>query len=114
LAYLSLEHRVKQTYLVGSLFKLKDAGGVAVLAHPYLLNNDELIPQFVKYGLAGLEVYYPEHTQSMVNFYLEMSRQLNLAVTGGSDFHGQAKPGIQIGSTKIPYDLVEALKELKP
>ncbi len=93
---------------------IKDAGGVAVLAHPYLLNNDALIPEFVKYGLGGLEAYYPEHTQSMVNFYLGLSRQYNLAVTGGSDFHGQAKPQIAIGAIKIPYELVETLKKIRP
>ncbi len=92
---------------------IKDSGGIAVLAHPYILNNDELIPEFVKCGLKGLEVYYPEHTRSMVNFYLSLARQYNLAVTGGSDFHGKAKPQIQIGSTKIPYTLVEALKKLR-
>lgn len=92
---------------------IKEAGGVVVLAHPYLLNNDELIPQFAKYGLGGLEVYYPEHTQSMVNFYLELARKYNLAVTGGSDFHGKTKPQIEVGSIRITYDLVEALKKLR-
>jgi len=92
---------------------IKDVGGIAVLAHPYLLNNDDLIPEFVEYGLKGLEVYYPEYTQSMVNFYLGLARHYNLVVTGGSDFHGKAKPDIKVGSIKIPYDLVEALKKLK-
>ena len=47
---------------------IKDAGGVPVLAHPYILNNDELILEFIKSGLMGLEVYYPEHSQGTVNF----------------------------------------------
>lgn len=92
---------------------VKDVNGIAVLAHPYLLNNDNLIAEFVEYGLKGLEVYYPEHTQSMVNFYLDLARYYNLAVTGGSDFHGKVKPHIKMGYIKIPYDLVEALKRLK-
>jgi predicted metal-dependent phosphoesterase TrpH len=92
---------------------IKEVGGVAVLAHPYILDNGDLIPQFVKYGLGGLEVYYPEHTPSMVNFYLGLARQHNLAVTGGSDFHGKIKPQIDIGSIRITYDLVEALKKLR-
>ena len=89
-------------------------GGIPVLAHPYILKKDELIPQFVDYGLMGLEVYYPEHTQSMMNFYLKLAEKYNLLVTGGSDCHGNAKPGIKIGSVKIPYELVEKLKEAKP
>ena len=93
---------------------IQDSGGVAVLAHPYLLKRDELIPQFVGYGLKGLEVYYPEHTQSMVNFYLDLARQYGLAATGGSDFHGRAKPEIKMGAMKIPYTVVEELRKLKP
>ncbi|MDD2927372.1 MAG: PHP domain-containing protein [Candidatus Omnitrophica bacterium] len=92
---------------------IKQAGGVPVLAHPYALNNDELILEFVKLGLMGLEVYYPEHSQGAVNFYLELARQNNLLVTGGSDCHGKAKPEVRIGSIKVPYALVEKLKEAK-
>jgi hypothetical protein len=92
---------------------IKDVGGIPVLAHPYSLNRDDLIPQFIDYGLMGLEVYYPEHTQSMVNFYLNLAQKFNLLVTGGSDCHGDAKPEAKIGSVKIPYALVENLKQAK-
>ncbi len=92
---------------------IKDAGGVAVLAHPYLLRDDALIAEFAAYGLGGIEAYYPEHSQSMVNFYLDLAKQLNLAVTGGSDFHGSAKPGIKLGMIKIPLELVEKLRQGK-
>jgi hypothetical protein len=61
----------------------------------------------------GLEVYYPEHTKSMVNLYLGLAKKYNLLVTGGSDCHGDAKPKVRIGSIKIPYSLVEQLKKAK-
>jgi hypothetical protein len=92
---------------------IKDVGGIPVLAHPYTLSNDELIPEFVNAGLMGLEVYYPEHTQSMINFYLGLAKKYNLLVTGGSDCHGKAKPEVKIGLIKLPYDLVEELKEAR-
>ena len=92
---------------------IKDAGGIPVLAHPYSLNNDEIILKFIDSGLMGLEVYYPEHSQAMINFYLDLAKKHNLLVTGGSDCHGNAKPGVKMGSIKIPYDLVERLKESK-
>ncbi|MBI4981653.1 MAG: PHP domain-containing protein [Candidatus Omnitrophica bacterium] len=92
---------------------IKNSGGIPVLAHPYSLNNDELIPEFVEAGVMGLEVYYPEHSQSTVNFYLELARKYNLLVTGGSDCHGEAKPHEMIGSIKIAYELVEKLKQAK-
>jgi len=92
---------------------IKDAGGIPVLAHPYILRNDNLIPEFVRFGIMGLEIYYPEHTQSMINFYLGLAKQYNLLVTGGSDCHGTAKPDVKIGCIKIPYELVEKLKAAK-
>ncbi|MFA5004777.1 MAG: PHP domain-containing protein [Candidatus Omnitrophota bacterium] len=89
---------------------IRECGGVAVLAHPYIIHNDSLIPQFVKDGLMGLEAYYPEHSQSMINFYLGLAKELDLLVTGGSDFHGSAKPDVKLGKMKIPWELVEKLK----
>ena len=89
---------------------IKHAGGIPVLAHPYSLNRNDLILKFIEYGIMGLEAYYPEHTQSMVNFYLSLAKKYNLLITGGSDCHGLAKPEIKIGSIKIPYELVENLK----
>ncbi len=92
---------------------IRDVGGIPVLAHPYTLNNDALIPQFVKNGLMGLEVYYPEHSQGMINLYLGLAGKFNLLVTGGSDCHGKAKPEVKIGTIKIPYALIEKLKTAK-
>jgi len=90
---------------------IKNVGGLAVLAHPYSLHRDALIPELVKSGLLGLEVYYPEHTQSTINFYSQIARQYNLLVTGGSGCHGTAKPEVRLGMIKLPYDYVERLKE---
>jgi predicted metal-dependent phosphoesterase TrpH len=92
---------------------IQAAGGVAVLAHPYVLHNDALIAEFAGYGLEGIEVYYPEHSQAMVNFYLELAKKLNLLVTGGTDFHGSVKPQIKLGMIKIPLELVEKLRQAK-
>ncbi len=89
---------------------IRGAGGVAVLAHPYLLRNDALIAEFAGQGLEGIEVYYPEHSQGMINFYLELADKLKLLVTGGSDFHGSLKPDIKLGMIKVPMELVEKLK----
>jgi hypothetical protein len=92
---------------------IRDAGGLPVLAHPYILRNDKLIPEFARLGLMGLEVYYPEHSQGETNFYLNLAKEYNLLATGGSDCHGKAKPEVRIGSLKIPYELVEKLKAAK-
>lgn len=92
---------------------IKDTGGIAVLAHPYTINREDLIPRIIRYGIMGLEAYYPEHSPQMVNAYLDLAKEYNLLVTGGSDCHGSAKPQVKIGSVKIPYELVEKLKAAK-
>jgi 3',5'-nucleoside bisphosphate phosphatase len=91
---------------------IREAGGVAVLAHPCLLKRDELIPLFVEYGLQGLEAWYPEQNRVTTNFYLALAKQYNLVATGGSDFHGGGKPDVKLGSAKVPYEAVENLKKL--
>jgi predicted metal-dependent phosphoesterase TrpH len=90
---------------------IEDVGGTAVLAHPYILSEQNLIQKFLSYGLKGIEVYYPEHTKGLVKTYLKIAEKYNLLITGGSDCHGKAKRAVRIGSVKIPYDLVEKLKD---
>jgi hypothetical protein len=89
---------------------IKESGGIAVLAHPYTLKREELIPLFVEYGIEGLEVYYPEHNLELRRRYKALAHKYNLLLSGGSDCHGTGKPGIRIGDIKIPYSLVEEIK----
>ena len=93
---------------------IKEAGGIPVLAHPYIISKDRVLAEIIDCGIMGLEVYYPEHSQSTVNFYLDLAKKHDLLVTGGSDFHGDAKPEIKIGSIKLAYEFVEKLKAAKP
>ncbi|MDD5432168.1 MAG: PHP domain-containing protein [Candidatus Omnitrophica bacterium] len=92
---------------------IKDFQGIPVLAHPYIIKNDDLILELIMNGIMGLEIYYPEHSQSMINYYLELAKKYNLVVTGGSDFHGEAKPDVKIGCMKLPYEFVEKMKEAR-
>jgi len=90
---------------------IKDSGGVAVLAHPMLTQKDELIPGLVRAGMDGLEVYYPNCSTEITNFYLGIAEKHGLLVTGGSDAHGEAKKSTYIGKARVPYEQVERLKE---
>ncbi len=99
---------------------IREAGGVAVLAHPFTLNHPDpealrvLLAGLAAMGLAGVECYYPEHTPEQEALYLRLARELDLAVTGGSDFHGDNKPEVALGRVnvqpKLTYDLVAGLK----
>ena len=70
---------------------IREAGGIAALAHPGLHNRDEAIPDLVREGLEAIEVYHPQHAFGRAARYRRLARRLNLLVTGGSDFHGAAK-----------------------
>lgn len=86
-------------------------GGIAVLAHPHNIAKEEIIPELVQSGLKGLEVYYPEYDQATTEHYQNLARQYGLLITGGSDCHGEAKDKLRLGAIKIPYSLVEKLKQ---
>jgi predicted metal-dependent phosphoesterase TrpH len=87
------------------------SGGIPVLAHPNDLGDDAWIPKLVDYGLKGIEAYYLEHSKAITDKYLNIAKKYNLLVTGGSDCHGFAKEQVRIGKMKIPYELVEKLKD---
>lgn len=86
---------------------IRQAGGRAVLAHPYQLRFPDdrlqaLIAQLKDFGLDGLECYYPKHTPQQVIQYLELARHFHLHVTAGSDFHGErVKPDVVLVPTQL-------------
>lgn len=69
---------------------LARAGGIASLAHPGLLDNDALIPRLASSGLTAIEVRHSSHDAVTEARYREMAATLGLAVSGGSDFHGDS------------------------
>ena len=89
---------------------IHQAGGLAVMAHPGLNRNDDLIPKLVEDGLDGLECYHSKHTAAASEHYKRLAHLHGLLVTGGSDCHGLNKGQPLIGSVKLPYQYVEQLK----
>lgn len=90
---------------------IREAGGVPVLAHPIFLKDDTLIDAMARDGLAGVEVYHSSHTPELVQRYEQVAKRLKLLATGGSDYHGDHKEGLPVGSVKVPAALVEGLKQ---
>ncbi len=99
-----------------------DAGGLPVLAHPYLIRLgkgvvfEEMIAELKSMGLKGIEIYYPEHPPESIRFYAQIAREYNLFITGGTDFHGDIKPEIKLGSGLgdlfVPYEIYENIINL--
>lgn len=99
---------------------LRGAGAVPVLAHPAASGfrdprqAEPMVGAFVDLGLRGIEAHYTGHTQADVALYSRLARTYGLVVTGGSDFHGETKPEIQmgrgLGSMRVPAHLLSLLK----
>ncbi len=67
---------------------IKEAGGLAVLAHPSNDFPSEHLPEFINYGLDGIEVYHPKNSPHISDYYYRRAVEAGLLITGGSDFHG--------------------------
>ena len=87
---------------------IRAAGGVAILAHPVHLNCrnraelERVMRELIAAGLEGIEVYHTDHTVDQTRLYLELACRYHLLVTGGSDFHGAAKPEAMLGRPRVP------------
>lgn len=96
--------------------------GLPVLAHPRTLklnNSDmrELILKLKSFGICGIEVYNPHNKPEHIQFFGDLCDELGLLKTVGSDYHGRAKEGVELGlgidgNLKIDdYSIVTALKQ---
>lgn len=81
--------------------QIKQAGGLAVIAHPGISSSVWNFPAWVEAGLDGIEVFYPAHSQALKHDLLALARRYDLLCTAGSDYHGPhggriTTPGINL------------------
>lgn len=96
------------------------AGGTAVLAHPFQYKRDdaalrELIEHCMDYGLCGMECRYTGYDERQTAYLESLCEEYGLIKTGGSDFHGANKPHISLGTglageLNVPYEFLEEIK----
>ena len=97
-----------------------EAGGIAVLAHPFQYKKDdgelrELIEHCMDHGLRGMECRYSGYGPERVAYLEALAEEYGLLKTGGSDFHGQTKPRIHLGSgidgeLAVPYEWLRMIR----
>ncbi len=92
---------------------IRDAGGVAVLAHPRVPERgwtvpDDVIARLAAAGLSGIEVRHPDQDRSKRMELQALADSLGLVASGGSDDHGELT-GYRIGSDTITPDAYERL-----
>jgi predicted metal-dependent phosphoesterase TrpH len=91
--------------------RIHEAGGIASIAHPGLLDMDSWIPDLVAAGLDAIEAYHTNHDEAATNRYRAVAALHHLAVSGGSDFHGEESHGAaQPGSVSLPREDYERLR----
>ncbi|RXZ77031.1 PHP domain-containing protein [Paenibacillaceae bacterium] len=92
---------------------IREAGGAAVIAHPGLYGDDELVEQLIQEGPVGLEVYHSDHSPEDEHRYESMARRYGLIETGGSDFHGERHGEVfhgKLGNRTVALAVVEQLR----
>jgi hypothetical protein len=99
----------------------RDSGGVPVLAHPHTLGinrSHEMADVLVRLrsaGLVGLEAMYAAYHRHEREGYADLARRFGLVASGGSDYHGSYKPGLELGTgygdLVVPDHVVDQLRE---
>jgi 3',5'-nucleoside bisphosphate phosphatase len=92
---------------------IREAGGVAVLAHPGMEDrtrpvDEQLLDRLVVAGLAGIEADHAAHAPEVAARWREVATERELIVTGSSDFHG-TDPDVTIGAASTSMEALEAL-----
>ena len=98
---------------------IRASGGIAVLAHPNQIGladgeMERLVGELTAVGLGGIETYYPTQSKSYRKKMKHLAKRYDLAITGGSDYHGNIRQGTDIGGgvrLQIPDDLLDKLKQ---
>lgn len=102
---------------------LAGSGALPVMAHPYFGGHSvnelhRLLLELKSLGLAGLECWHSRHSMAQTSALEHMASELGLAVSGGSDYHGEAKPNVRLGCTSegrdAPHDLFDKLVSIAP
>lgn len=99
---------------------LRSIGAVPVLAHGFLnLKTEESLRAFLgkaaKAGLVAMETLYPKFTVEQTRMAKALAEEFGLLQSGGSDYHGENKPDIRLGTGRgelaVPYSFLEELKK---
>lgn len=85
------------------------AKGKAVLAHPNLIKGRAVINNLLKLPFDGLEAYYGKLFPSFEKKWLDIAKEKNLLITGGSDFHGDIRPYVTLGCSWVDKPTLEKL-----
>ncbi len=98
----------------------RESGAVPVVAHPHTMGLDTaadfaaIFEELHGDGLVGVECSYSEYEPDQQALYADLARRFGLIASGGSDYHGTYKPGIELGvgrgGLRVPYSVLDELR----
>jgi predicted metal-dependent phosphoesterase TrpH len=95
-------------YVRGDAFSVEEtiamihkAGGKAFLAHPIFIEKRGILNQLLDQGFDGMECYYGKSTPQQQRKMLRLAEKYGLKISGGSDFHGDNKAYLPLGSAFV-------------
>ncbi|HRD55940.1 MAG TPA: PHP domain-containing protein [Parachlamydiaceae bacterium] len=80
---------------------IHQAKGLAVIAHPHLIDDAKILQELLKMDFDGIECYYGRFHQNHNERFLKIAKKKNWLITGGSDFHGSIKPNLPLGASFV-------------
>jgi predicted metal-dependent phosphoesterase TrpH len=80
---------------------IHEAEGKAFLAHPHLLRSSKLLTQLLVFPFDGIECHYGKFTPQEEGRWVSLAKEKNLLISGGSDFHGDDKTYLPLGTSWI-------------
>ncbi len=89
---------------------IHEAGGIAVIAHPALYGDDDLLPALVAEGIDGIEVWHIRHNAGHIDRYSAFAQENGLLVSGGSDCHGDGRGEAVMGKVTVARSVYDNLE----
>jgi 3',5'-nucleoside bisphosphate phosphatase len=110
----------KKAYVSGEVFPVEKtievihaAKGAAILAHPHLIKSKRILKEVLAYPFDGIEGYYARMSSNQELPFVRIGKEKGWLITGGSDYHGDAKIYNLLGSSWVGEETFEQLKSWK-
>lgn len=108
----------KICYARGTLFSAEEtleiihqAKGLAVIAHPHLIKEQQIVKELLEMKFDGIECYYGKFLDDQSKRWLTIAKKKGWLITGGSDFHGDIRPNIELGCSWVGNDHFDILQQ---
>lgn len=108
----------KPCYTTGGYFTTEEtidlihqANGFAIIAHPHLIESNQIVDDLLNMKFDGIEGYYARFLAHQQEKWVKIGEKKNWLITGGSDFHGDIKPASYLGSSWVNQTTFKVLQE---